>query len=91
MHTTTKSVGFNHFSDVIRVFLSFHLNKQACLPVRWMAPESLLDDSYTTKSDVWSFGILLWEIITFGNPSIMSVLLRGGVKNLRFGQNLAEI
>ncbi|XP_060091288.1 receptor-type tyrosine-protein kinase FLT3 [Heteronotia binoei] len=41
----------------------------ARLPVKWMSPESLFEGIYTIKSDVWSYGILLWEIFSLGvNP-----------------------
>ncbi|XP_038062348.1 fibroblast growth factor receptor 3-like [Patiria miniata] len=44
----------------------YQRESQGPLPMRWMALESIRDDVYTTKSDVWSFGILLWEIVTLG-------------------------
>lgn len=44
---------------------------QARLPVKWMSPESIFDCVYTIESDVWSYGILLWEIFSLGNISIL--------------------
>jgi serine/threonine protein kinase len=36
------------------------------MPVRWMPPESLRDGVFTHASDAWSYGIVLWEILTLG-------------------------
>ena len=43
----------------------YRRDTQGRLPVRWMAPESISDNLYTTASDVWSYGVVVWEMVTF--------------------------
>ena len=45
------------------------------VPVKWMAPESVNDRVYTTASDVWSFGILMWEITAYAQVGCSPVQL----------------
>lgn len=48
---------------------------KACLPVRWMPPEALLYGKFTVKSDVWSYGVLMWEIYSYARQPF------GGISN----------
>jgi serine/threonine protein kinase len=51
----------------------FVSNKASRLPVRWMAPESLEFKMYTLASDVWSFGVCAWEILTYGSRPFQGI------------------
>ncbi|CAG0887734.1 unnamed protein product [Cyprideis torosa] len=53
-------------SDMYSLF-HYQVNTVRPLPVRWLAPESISLCQYSTKSDIWSFGILLWEIASLGS------------------------
>lgn len=44
----------------------YYTSKGGKIPVKWTAPEALNYKKYSTKSDIWSFGIVLWEIWSLG-------------------------
>jgi serine/threonine protein kinase len=62
--------------------------KNARLPVKWMAPESILDSTYTSASDVWSFGVVMWEVFELGATPFPTVQANMLLEDLRKGLRL---
>uniref|UniRef100_A0A673KQV2 Inactive tyrosine-protein kinase 7-like n=1 Tax=Sinocyclocheilus rhinocerous TaxID=307959 RepID=A0A673KQV2_9TELE len=40
--------------------------RQSWIPLRWLPSEAVFEDDFSTKTDVWSFGVLMWEVFSFG-------------------------
>ncbi|PIK59541.1 putative tyrosine-protein kinase [Apostichopus japonicus] len=59
-------------------------------PVKWMAVESLVDRQFTSASDVWAFGVLLWELVTFGHTPYMDLDPFEMVNYLRSGYRMSQ-
>lgn len=89
-------VGENHICKVAdfgfaRDIISSHVyerKSEGRLPIRWMAPESLYDNIFSVKSDVWSFGVLIWEIVTLGSTPYPGLAAADVMKRVRDGYRL---
>lgn len=58
------------------------------IPIKWTAPEAVKDGKYTSKSDMWSFGILLWEIYSFGRVPYPKIQLASVMSHLDGGYRM---
>ncbi|XP_022101409.1 fibroblast growth factor receptor-like isoform X2 [Acanthaster planci] len=68
----------------------YEMQSQGRVPVRWMAPESLLTNMYTCKSDVWSFGVLLWELVTLGSHPYPGMSSQKVINEIKKGYRLPK-
>ena len=55
------------------------------VPVRWMSPEALTMGIFSIKSDVWAFGITLWEIVTLGSTPYIGMSASEVINYIRQG------
>ncbi|XP_015780980.1 tyrosine-protein kinase Abl isoform X2 [Tetranychus urticae] len=88
-------VGENHLVKVADFGLArlmrddtYTAHAGAKFPIKWTAPEGLAYNKFSTKSDVWAFGILLWEIFTYGIPPYPGVELANVYHMLESGYRM---
>ncbi|XP_043274761.1 focal adhesion kinase 1 isoform X7 [Venturia canescens] len=68
---------------------SYYIASKCKLPIKWMAPESINFRKFTTSSDVWMFGVCMWEILMLGVKPFQGVKNNEVIRKLENGERLA--
>lgn len=71
----------------------YRINGRTMMPIKWTPPEAFIDGVFTTKSDIWSFGVLCWEVFSLGvvpypnrrNEEVMLMLTEGARLEYPYG------
>ncbi|CAG4993099.1 unnamed protein product [Colias eurytheme] len=87
-----KIADFGMARDIYRADY-YRKGGKAMLPIKWMPPEAYMDGVFTVKTDVWSFGVLLWEVFSLGvmpytgcsNREVMQLVSGGGRLDKPYG------
>lgn len=70
------------------VLVALFLNFKARLPAKWMPPEYLFSGESSTMSDVWSYGIVMWEVFTIGESPYPGIPARQVANLLQIGYRM---
>ncbi|CAH1243560.1 MUSK [Branchiostoma lanceolatum] len=68
----------------------YKADENDAVPIRWMPPESILYNKYTTESDVWAYGVVLWEIYSFALQPYYGMTHEEVIRYVRDGNVLSQ-
>ncbi|CAL8081124.1 unnamed protein product [Calicophoron daubneyi] len=87
-HSSHPSPSPSSDPDAPCTFEPLVLHDSAAIPVKWTAPEAVRKRVFSNKSDVWSFGILLWEIYSYGRIPYPRMMANQALRQIAAGYRM---